>query len=217
MCKKNNYSKSLQAIQKAVQELENLSESELLEIVNLSITTDKVKNILEVITEKEGILEITEHAFAKFCDLHIRKSVGLKDSELQFFLENADKPGALGAIGNAARLSKINKAQIEMAINKVQQDDWAYYQLAARLVLINLQQNKKSDMKDDQYKIEKKEALNKFIKFKSTTWAIIEIIQFLERDELIELRDIMASKSILNKSNRAYVKEEINRKLKNIE
>jgi len=105
--------------------------------------------------------------------------------------------------GELAKNCKLSKTQCEQLTTVVCKDEWAFKQIAARLIVYEIQMGS-LEIQNLNLKI------SNLIELKAT-WAIVEILKYCPDIVLQGLKKNMIENKILTKSNRNYIIQEIDR------
>lgn len=191
--------------------VENLTNDELHQIFTLKPENKKIKQIIEENNLERSLLNLREHAFGEYWKRKLVRN--LNDNDIDNIIKYFELSTSKGVIGDASRLGFLSMAQCKRLISLLNEDDWAFKQIKARIILETLRDEANQENQDNVIEKKEKNKLDEvehLIKLK-TTWAIVKTIPFLNKNELQLLKDRMESKDILNRGNRHIITESISK------
>jgi len=186
-----------------------LNNQELEQIYTLANITDKVKKIISQECEIDSKLVLQDHAFGEYWNRKLQVLTSLNKLEIESITKFCKFPTATGVLGEAARRGMLNKDQCDRLLKIIPENVWAFKTIKSRKLLFEFLE-KSANTPSDITNI-----LNQLIKFK-TTWAILELLPHLNRDELLNLKERMTQKTFLNKGNRHLIRESIDKIIKKL-
>ncbi|MDP4197153.1 MAG: hypothetical protein Q8940_19040 [Bacteroidota bacterium] len=189
------------------------TDDELFQIYSAQPTDDSlVKLFQDKAKQGNDLFVFRDEAFGMYWDRKLKSlSRKLTQEEISDILQYIQFPCAKGIIGEAAVKGLLSRKQCDKLVHHFESDNWAYVQLKARILVSDLDDSKNADDKRS-YVLQ---VLEELIQLKRDLWAINKVLNYLTSDELLKFKERLTSdKSILNKGNRHFLEESIDKILK---
>ncbi|MEN6440848.1 MAG: hypothetical protein ABFD97_19930 [Syntrophobacter sp.] len=185
---------------------DDLSDDELQQIYNLAPQSEKVYGILAKEDDDSSKLFLREHAFFAYWKRRMDSGSVLSDEEVNSILKRSEFPASKGILGDSAIYNLLSKYQCSYLLTQLYESEWAYKAVQSRVLVMDII-NQSGDNKDQQYNRISK-ILDQLI-YLNMTWAILEVLAYLNLDLLYKLHEDMENKRILTKQNRHLIRERI--------
>ena len=194
---------------------EDLSDDELYQLFALSPKSERIQALIDEHAEG-GTYVLRDEAFCEFWYRKIRENNQLSNENINQILKFRDLQSWQGILGDAAKLNVLDEEQCLFLLEEIFPQDWGYKAIQARLLIntiINQSNKGIKCSKDDGSNQSTLRILDKLISLKMT-WALLEIVPYLDNEALNILREMMSDKSVLNRANRHFVREKIDKEIK---
>lgn len=186
--------------------LDNLSNDELRQIYNLELHNKRIKDIIDKEEDDSSIFILREHAFFTYWKRKMNLGHALSDEDINSILSWLKFPAAKSILGEASIYNLLSKSQCSHLLTQLVESEWAYKAILSRLLVLDITSkcmNSKRQLHTSMNTI-----LDQLISLKMA-WAILEILPYLNIDELAKLRQDMNNKLLLTKHNRHLIRERI--------